>query len=284
MKVPTKITAVVGRQILLAQKHSPRLLFIAGITGVVAAGVMACRATLKLSDILDEAEEEISSVKSDLKHRAGQYQKDLTYAYTKNAAKVIKLYAPSVIVGGISIAALTGSHVVLTKRNTSITAAYAAISKAYDEYRERVRTVVGEEEEKQLYSGVTKVEVKKDEHIYEIVSKDPNKWSPYARFFDEASPHWHKNAEVNRLYVQCQQNWANHLLHARGHVFLNEVYDMLGIERSSAGQVVGWVLDSGGDNYIDFGLYEISSSRFINGTERSVLLDFNVDGVVFDKI
>ena len=59
---------------------------------------------------------------------------------------------------------------------------------------------------------------------------------------------------------------------------------MLGLERSSAGQVVGWVMNNDGDNYIDFGMFEASSSRFVNGTERSVLLDFNVDGVIYDKI
>jgi hypothetical protein len=111
---------------------------------------------------------------------------------------------------------------------------------------------------------------------------DPNKWSPYARFFDEGSPEWKKNSELNRLYVQCQQNYANNLLRARGHVFLNEVYDMLGIDRSQAGSVVGWVIGTDGDNYVDFGLQRAFSSGLIG--ERNILLDFNVDGVIYDKI
>lgn len=108
--------------------------------------------------------------------------------------------------------------------------------------------------------------------------------SPYARFFDEASANWVKDPEINHIFVQCQQNFANNLLIARGHLFLNEVYDMLGIDRSSAGQVVGWVISGDGDNFVDFGMFEAHSARFVNGYERSILLDFNVDGVVVDKI
>jgi hypothetical protein len=87
------------------------------------------------------------------------------------------------------------------------------------------------------------------------------------------------------MFIRSQQNYANDLLNARGHVFLNEVYDMLGIERTSAGAVVGWVRGNG-DNEIDFGVLNDlhSGQRFINGDERSVLLDFNVDGVVYDLI
>jgi hypothetical protein len=58
----------------------------------------------------------------------------------------------------------------------------------------------------------------------------------------------------------------------------------MGFERTSAGFVVGWVLDGNGDGYIDFGLSEARSSRFMNAEERSVILDFNVDGVVYDLI
>ena len=284
MKLPVAITQKVGRAGLLLQKQSPHLLFGAGIVGVIGTAVLASRATLKLSEKLDAAEQEIADVKSDLKHRKGQYQKDLTYVYTKNTIEIAKLYAPAVALGAVSIGCLTGSHIQLTKRNTAVTAAYAAVSKAYDNYRDRVRKELGEDKELEVYHAATIEKVMVDGKSQDIVVADPNKYSPYARIFDEGSIQYTKNAELNKLFVMAQQNYLNDLLHARGHVFLNEAYDSLGLERSSAGAVVGWVLDEGGDNYIDFGLYKPASARFVNGLERNIILDFNVDGVIFDKI
>lgn len=282
--IPNALTQQLGRLALKAQKHSPHILFAAGVAGVVGSAVMASRATLKLGGILEEAEYEITSVKTELKHRKGQYQKDLAYVYTKNSMEVIRLYAPAVLVGSVSIAALTGSHIQLTKRNTALTAAYATLNTAYENYRSRVRDEVGEDREQDLYRSVSLKKVVVDGKVEEIRAIDPNTWSPYARIFDELSIQYQKNAELNRLFIQAQQNYLNDLLHARGHVFLNEVYDSLGLERCSAGAVVGWILDDRGDNYIDFGLFNPSSARFINGLEPAIVLDFNVDGVIFDKI
>jgi hypothetical protein len=173
----------------------------------------------------------------------------------------------------------------MTKRNSALMAAYAGLQKAYDDYRERVRDQLGEERELEIYhagkTDIIKNELDKNE---EIKTVDPNKWSPYAKMFDEGSKHWEKDPEINRLFVQCQQNYANNLLKARGHLFLNEVYDMLDVERTKAGSVVGWVISKDGDNFVDFGMYEAYNARFINGWERSIILDFNVDGVIYDKI
>jgi hypothetical protein len=168
----------------------------------------------------------------------------------------------------------------LTRRNSALMAAYAAVQKAYDDYRERVINEVGREKELDLHHAATVQLVDKDE----VRIVDPNKFSPYAKFFDEYCERWEKDPELNRIYITCQQNYANNILHARGHLFLNEVYDMLGIPRTKAGAVVGWVVGKDGDNYVDFGMYEARSENFINGAERSILLDFNVDGVIYDKL
>ena len=92
------------------------------------------------------------------------------------------------------------------------------------------------------------------------------------------------------MYLRHQQNYANELLRSRGYVFLNDVYDMLGIRRTKAGQIVGWVYDEKNpniDNYIDFGIYNVhyeGARDFVNGFECSILLDFNVDGPIIDLI
>lgn len=282
--IPKAVSRKVGHDLLVLKKQSPHIFFAAGIVGVVASTVLACKATLKLEETLDDIKNEIDDVKTN--GTEAEKSKDLAYVYSKGTTKLVKLYAPSVLVGGASIAMLTGAHVTLTRRNTSLTVAYAGLHKAYDEYRARVREELGEKKELDIYQGATMIDVedpvtgKKTKH--RVV--DPNALSPYARIFDEYNINWTKDSELNRLYIQAQQNYANHLLQARGFVFLNEVYDNLGFEHSSAGAVVGWVLDENGDNYVDFGMFEARNSDFINGSERSVWLDFNVDGVIFDKI
>lgn len=284
MSIKTAITRAVGRQSLRVQRNSPHILFAGGVVGIVGSTVLACRATLKLEPILDEAKAEIEEVKTAVD--AGQHEKrDLAYVYGKNIGRVSKLYAPAAAVGTLSIIALTGAHVQLSRRNTALTVAYTGLHQAYNEYRSRVREALGEENERDLYFN-TNTETVEDEKGKKQVVKtiDPNQRSMYARCFDESSPNWQKDQELNRVFVQCQQNWANEKLRARGHVFLNEVYDSLGLDRSQAGQVVGWVINADGDNFIDFGMFEANSARFMNGQERSIWLDFNVDGVIYDKI
>ena len=280
--IPEKVTRSFGRQILSAKKSSPHILFAAGVVGVIGATVLACKATLKLPPVVKNFEDELEECKKD----DGLADQEI-YIWTKNVGEIAKLYAPAVGVGALSLAALTGSHIQLTRRNAALTAAYALVSTAFTNYRARVVNAVGAERELDIYHAATPLSVEDQLALGTDVTKmvDPSKWSAYARIFDEYSIYWTKDAEINRIFVRCQENHANELLRARGHVLLNDVYDMLGLERTKAGTVVGWVISKGdGDNFIDFGLYEATASRFLNGLERSVVLDFNVDGVIYDKI
>lgn len=285
------ITRSIGRKILVTKKNSPHIFFVGGVVGVVGSAVLACRATLKLEEKLDEIKNDVSSkfvnkMDEDGEFRGnGEYVNQKTgYVVTKSVIVIGRLYGPSVVLGAVSIGALTGSHIQLTKRNAALSATLALATKAFDEYRVRVQNEIGKDKELDIYRNVTDKEITVDGKKQLVKSSDPNGRSPYARFFDEFSTNWEKDPEINRIFLQCQQNYMNHLLRARGHVFLNEVYDALGLERSQAGQVVGWVINGDGDGYVDFGMFEVTNARFINNLERSVLLDFNVDGVVYDKI
>lgn len=295
--IPAAVTRTVGRGLLQTQKHSPRILFTTGIVGVVATAVLASKATLKLDETLSEIEELKDAVNGGLGAKlksGGTYgeddrRKDMIVLNVRAVGAVAKLYAPAIAVGAVSIGCLAGSHVILTNRNVALTAAYAGLERAYNGYRQRVEDEFGTEKELELRHGAYEREVtveNKNGKTKTVKVVDGTR-SVYARFFDEYCKGWSKEAEYNRVFVQCQQNYANDLLRARGHVFLNEVYDMLGIERSKAGAVVGWVIGDGVDNFIDFGMYDASNERarsFVNSREGSVLLDFNVDGVIYDKI
>lgn len=287
--IPQKATQQVMRQILVMKKNSPHIFFGAGIVGFVGTVYLASRATMKLEKVLDDFNHDIEQVTGrnhgNDEYSQNDYRKDLAYVYGKGSVAIGKLYLPAAILGTASVVSLSGSHVILTRRNSALAGTLAIVTQAFEEYRERVRKELGSDKELDLRFDLKEVEIEDESGNKQLIKlADPNGLSPYARFFDEFSVNWQKDAEYNRMYVQCQQNYANQLLQTRGHVFLNDVYDVLGIERSKMGAIVGWVLDGEGDGYIDFGMFDVMNRDFINGSERSILLDFNVDGVIYDKI
>ena len=287
------------------KKASPEILVAAGVAGIVTSAVMACKATTKAGAIKDELKEgmdQINEVANNPKvqnYTEEDKRKDTVIVYTQAAMKYIKLYGPSVLLGAASIVCIIGSHNILKKRNVALAAAYASIDKGFKEYRGRVIERFGEELDRELRYNVKAKEFEEtttDAKGKEKISKttvevaDPNTYSEYARFFDDGCNGWTKDAEYNLMFLKNTQNTANDLLKARGHLFLNEVYDMLGIPRSKAGQVVGWIYDKDhpiGDNFVDFGIYNMNIEKvrdFVNGYERTILLDFNVDGPIMDMI
>ena len=286
------------------QKHSPEILMGVGVVGVVTSTVMACRATMKLNDILEESKETRDKIKEvennpkyEDKYSQEDAKKDLTINYVQTGMKIAKLYAPAVVLGGASLGCLLASNDILRKRNAALSAAYMTVDKSFKEYRNRVTERFGEEVEKEIRYGIKAEQLETtvvDEDGNEttitdtVKTMDPNLYSDYARFFDAASPCWQNDPEYNLMFLKAQQQYANDLLRAKGRLFLNDVYDMLGIEKTKAGQVVGWVYDRenpNGDNFVDFGIYDMSKERvraFVNGYETNILLDFNVDGNIWD--
>lgn len=286
------------------KKHSPEILVVAGVVGGVASAVMACKATTKAGDIIEDTKSQLNIIHKGMEEgniRGVEYTKedgtkDLTIVYTQTAVKFIKLYGPAVVLGTVSIVSILSGHNITRKRNLALAAAYTTIDNSFKQYRNRVIERFGEDLDRELKYDIKAKEVEEtvvNEDGTESTVKttvnviDPNTISDYSRIFDECNTSWSKSPEHNLVFLKQQQNYANDLLKSRGHLFLNEVYDMLGFPRTQAGQIVGWVYDEKdpiGDNFVDFGIYNLDSERaraFVNGYERSILLDFNVDGNVW---
>jgi hypothetical protein len=279
---------------LLTKKFSPQILTGIGVVGVVTSGVLASKATLKLPPILEDISLEVQ-IARDLKHSktadeysSTQYKRDITQAYIRGGLNVCKLYTVSASTMTLSIICLISAQGIMHKRNAAIAAAYKSIEQSFAEYRKRVKDEYGDDKDRDFRAGVRDVEERDDEGNIKVVTRiDGSKASRYARFFDETSKHWEKKPEYNLLTLKNVQNHMNDLLHVRGHVFLNEVYDRLGIDRTTEGAVVGWLMGGEGDNYIDFGIYDFQSPEkrmFVNGQEPSILLDFNVDGIIYEQL
>lgn len=295
MQLPAGITSHFGRQILLVQKNAPQILFAGGIAAGIGSTVLACKATLQLETKLEtskaaldiirdaksrvEAGEEVTIDTGEL-YTLKDANRDAAIVYGKNIVELIKLYAPAIGLGVVSIALLTKSNHILSERNAGLAAAYAAVDKAFDKYRARVVEDQGEQKDLEYFHGTHEVEEinpetgrkKKVTHL-----GVPGDASMYSEFFDDRSSSFSKDAPgSNVVFLHAQQGYANDLLQTRGHVFLNEVLRSLGLPHTQAGSVVGW-LKGHGDDFVSFNLESLQGTN-------PILLDFNVDGVIYDRI
>lgn len=309
-EIMNKLTRTAGKVSLGFKKHSPEILIGFGVAGTVVAGVMACKATLKVNEITEESKKNIEKINeaaekgctaAGQEYSAEDQKKDLTIVYAQTGMKMVKLYAPAVTLGAMSIGAILVSHKVLRGRYLAMSAAYTAVEKSFKEYRGRVVERFGKELDRELRYNIKAKEIEETvvnedgtettiKKTAEVVDPKSVLESPYARIFDNGNTGWTKDPESNMFFLKQQEAYANDRLQTKGYLFLNEVYDMLGFPRTKAGQCVGWVYDPehpNGDNYVDFGIvnvYSEANRRFVNGYERSVVLDFNVDGNILDLI
>lgn len=294
------------------KKRSPEIFVAVGVAGMITSTVLACKATTKVEAILEEHRENLDTVhkclesdgtkfimqdgeKVETEYTPEDSRKDTTVFYAKTCMKLFRLYAPAAFILVLSATCIFASHNILRKRSAALAAAYAAVDASFKEYRKAVVERFGEDIDKELrYKIKSKMIAETAEDgtagEKEIKVSEMGEYSGYARFFDEFNPNYEKDSEYNLMFLTARQNYANDLLRVRGYLFLNDVYDMLGIPRSKAGQIVGWKYDEDnptGDNYVDFGIFDVTKEKardFVNGYERAILLDFNVDGPILDHL
>lgn len=286
--------------VMQIRKHAPVILTGLGIASFLGSTVMACKATSEVSEVLDEHKEKMDKIKKveeDYDYTKQEIVKMKGEKIGKTGLEIVKLYAPAAGLAIFGTTCVLGGYGIMHKRNAALGAAYAFVSGKFGDYRNRVKEELGDEKDKEFYHGLKKETItveevdengKKKKVKKEIAVVSPTAGiSQYAKVFDDASRKWVPNAEMNLVFLRNQQNWFNDRLREKGNVFLNEVYDALGLPRTPAGAVVGWVDDGDGDGYIDFGIYSIENQEnrdFINGYETNIFLDFNVDGVIYDLI
>lgn len=302
MKINTKtLRKSFKKAQLTVRKHSPEILMVAGVIGTVAGAVMACKETLELEDVLDECKQEKMELEEQYamceQYSEDALKKDQVKLTIKQVAKIVKLYAPSVIMEATSIGVIFASNDIMRKRNASMAAAYATLNSMYKRYRQNVIESYGEEVDKDMRFGV------KHEKVTEI-DEDGNKVkidarivdldntalaiSDYSRFFQSGCKGFDASSgRYNLLYLKGIQAMFNNKLIADGYVMLNDVYRELGFDTIPEGWSIGWVYDEAnpiGDNYIDFGLYEArnKNQRAVNDWEPVILMDFNVDGNLYE--
>lgn len=306
-KVGTSAAKFAGKAEFTIKKNSPEILLGAGIVGFVGTIVLACRATCRADEVLEFHRRKIKDIndakeiadadpEGEMSYDIEIYRQDKAIRYLKTTGSLAKLYAPTIAVGTLSLACILTSRNIMQKRYLGVVAAYNGLSAAFEEYRKRVRDEYGEGLDKHFRYGTTYDELpvydengKKTKEKEQVEKTETRMVMPNddsCRFFDSSNPNWDKNPTFSLMWLRGQQNILNDILHTRGHVFLNEVYDALGFPHTPQGAVLGWI-DGEGDDCIDFGLYDSNKEsvrRFVNGVDNVIMLEFNHDGVIWDKI
>lgn len=306
-KVSTSAAKFAGKAEFTIKKNSPEILLGAGIVGFVGTIVLACRATCRADEVLEFHRRKIKDIndakeiadadpEGEMSYDIEIYRQDKAVRYLKTTGSLAKLYAPTIAVGTLSLACILTSRNIMQKRYLGVVAAYNGLSAAFEEYRKRVRDEYGEGLDKHFRYGTTYDELpvydengkktKEKEQVEKTETGMVMQTDDSCRFFDSSNPNWDKNPTFSMMWLRGQQNILNDILHTRGHVFLNEVYDALGFPHTPQGAVLGWI-DGEGDNCIDFGLYDPNKEsvrRFVNGVDNVIMLEFNHDGVIWDKI
>lgn len=283
------------------EKNKPEIYLALGILGFVGTIILASKETLEATKILDDHEKMMSDIKKaeviDDIYKEERSSKEKAVVLAKTTGNLVKNYAPAMALGAVSLAFILESNNIMNKRYRNALAACSALSEVFKQYRGRVREELGEEMDRHFRYGTEKTIVEKEvvdekgkkKKVKEEVEVLNGKLLPsdFARYFDESSREWDPDPFMGRAFLRAQCAIANQILQSRGYIFLNEVYDMLGYEQTQMGAIVGWIKDGDGDGYVDFGIFDEERDdvrRFVNGKENTVLLDFNIDGEIWNKI
>ena len=287
-----RITRLVNRTSLKIKKNSPQILFTAGIIGTVATTVLASRATLKSVPVVEQLQADRNALDDAKRAQVvsdEDYSKEIARQYTVASVQLTRLYAPAVIIGVGSIVCLTKSHRQLMTRNTALNAAYTGLFNTFNKYRERVREELGSDIDQQFLHGTVQQEIEvtgKDgkTKTKTITTLDPESAAAYSFYYDDNCASWTKHQGYNQNTLDGQQTWANIQLQRQGHLFLNEVYDLLGIPHTKEGAVLGWVFQDLGDNdnFVSFG--HEADGEFVAGYKKDVMLNFNIHGPILELI
>ncbi len=282
------------------KKHSPEIFLVAGVVGTITSTVLACRATTKISKIMDEHKETIDKIDEypvDKEYTEEDKQSDKHIVKVQTAVKLVKLYAPAVGLGVISLSSIIMGHKILRKRNLALAAAYAAVDQGFKEYRQRVVEKFGKEVDYKLLHNIKEEEIEetiidekgKEKKVKKTIEvADPDNDSPYVKYFTRTNPNWEGNdTDYVETWLRMQQSYANDKLRALGHLTLNQVYDMLGFKDTKAGMVVGWIYNPDnptGDNYVEFDVHKVMLTNEAGEYEEALSIDFNVDGNIYTRM
>ena len=297
-----KTAKVVGTTL---KAHSPEILMAVGVAGTIAGTVVACKATMKLDDILEETQDNVAQIKEE---KAEQPEKDtkkeLVVAYAKGGVDILKLYSPSLMILSTAVASMLTANNILRKRNFALMAAYTALDTSFKDYRGRVAKKYGDAIDEEIRLGLEKRKISeeitdengKTKKVKKDVMVATAEDSTLIEFSEDTSTQWDSVMDYNRNVVMARQAYLNDLLEANGFVFMSDVKQLFDLPVDSSDYQIGWLYipsNEEGDNIIDLRWRE-SLKEYVNANgdvkyKPVIYMDPNYDGLIvgtkaFDQI
>lgn len=297
--IPKRLSRMSSRSVLKVRKNSPTILVVAGVVGLGVTAVLAAKATPRASVVVNEHKAQrvqigdVPKKNTVSKEARKDVQVQVLELYYNTGLELTKVYGPTLVVGTLSACSVLYGHKILQGRHVATLTAYSGLTEQFAAYRGRVRQTLGEKAEREIFNGAHGEYVEDPNHPgeYKLQPVYPDgDLTPTSTqvWFDDKNAYYKLDPEINKMHLNAVQEHMNQKLNVYGHVFLNEVKDALALPRTADGQMLGWVYGAGtGDNFIDFGHLsntDPATDEFRQGLRPDVLLNFNVDGVVYDLI
>lgn len=296
------ITTAFYTGVARVSKHAPTILSVTASAGVIATGYLAWKAGTRFEDVEGR---DWDRRKECLRNADTIPDEDVPKIERKNRIlfilDTVRTVAPAAIVGAATITMIYFSNSISKKRLAAMGAAYATLQTAFDGYKRTMVEALGKESVDKILKpklpnvGKSAEEILSSDNksdaanVSDAVVNSLKALSPYARIIaEESSTCWDPNEDYTSQNLAAVQLWSNRRLERKGHLFLNEVFDQLGLSRTREGAVVGWLKNGEGDNYVSFGdfdasIYRVPSDDYTR-VDSNFIVDFNVDGVIWDKI
>ena len=286
-----------GKVIKKLVKHrKAEICMAAGTILGVASFVSACiQAGKGLNDISKDHAERIAKVRA-MDKDDPERGKETLKCYGKTLYRSARLMAGPLALFVASQVSFYAAYNNLNITNAGLAAGLAGLKKEYEAYQERTEKIVGKEVAEKIRYGAETKEIEKtvvDENGEEKVAteiadvvENPD-GSDFVKYFAKGNPNWDNSPDMNKFFLDCQQNLANDMLRTNGELTLNEVYEMLGFERTEAGMVMGWLFDKYhpfGENKVEFRKKRVHIPNE-NGKGYSIgyAIDFNIDGNIYEE-
>lgn len=274
---------------------SPTIMVVGGIGCMVASTVLAVNESEGGKKIIDEWSDHMEKADimiaalSDPDDKEHQPTEDFNIPTIKQAKikehidtaqKLAKNYAPAIFCGLAGIGLILGGHGIQIRRIGALGAALEAVSSQFSDYRENVKSSLGEDADKAFVAGGTVGDVQledaegKKSTVKNAIVANPQR-TALSFLFDETNPNWSKDAQANRFYIEQIQAWAQNMADYSGQISLAEVYKRMDFsfddgvngrndEIKKVAYAIGW---KRGD-IVDFGLSELFIKMSEDGTVK----------------
>lgn len=213
---------------IFLKRNGGTILTVLGCVGVTATTIVAIKSTPKALKLLNDAKEE----KGD----------ELTALETIKIAGPV--YIPTITLGSITIMCVLSANMLNNKKQASIAGAYTLLNKTYNQYRDKIKELYGDDVDRDIIDDIT-IEKAEEVNVYadNFVSNSSlnvNTDKNYLLFYDSFSNRIFESTMEQVLIAEYSIN-RNFVL--RGVALLNEFYEFLGLSETDSGDSLAWTIE-----------------------------------------